>query len=54
MTSCLGGALLTFDGMSEVCENIEKTIDSIEESLSNKFANLADQINDLSTTKKKL
>ena len=45
----LPGALLAFDGMSEVCENIEKKIDSIEESLSNKFASLADQLNDLST-----
>jgi len=45
----LPSALLAYDKTNEVCESIEKKIDSVETTLSNKFATLADQLTDLSS-----
>jgi len=42
----LPGALLAYDRTNEACESIEKKIDSVEVSLSKKFANLADQLSE--------
>jgi len=45
----LPSALLAYDKTNETCESIEKKIDSVEITLSNKFAALADQLTDLSS-----
>ena len=45
----LPSTLLSYDRTNEACERIEKKIDSVEVTLSNKFASLADQLSNLSS-----